>query len=120
MADPTYVDDFTRGFVLTRSRPWSWWTSSTRVAPRAWPRRLLGSQGRLADAEYRFIRIDRLVVPNSRRSPTPFRAAGAQVIFVAYGSRLADFSDAPLRLKRSDAGHRRSRRHARAPKSSTN
>ncbi len=101
MADPTYIDDFTRQFVLS---PRSTALVLVDIQYASGSRehglgKLLGSQGRLADAEYRFNRIDRLVVPNSRRLADAFRAAGARVIYVTYGSRLADFSDAPLHLK---------------------
>ena len=101
MADPTYIDDFTRQFALS---PRSTALVLVDIQYASGSRehglgKLLASQGRLADAEYRFDRIDRLVVPNSRRLADAFRAAGARVIYVTYGSRLADFSDAPLHLK---------------------
>lgn len=101
MSQPTYIDDFTRQFPL---RPADTalvivdlqYASGSREHGLG---RLLAAQGRLADAEYRFARIDRLVVPNSRRLAEAFRSMGAPVIYLTYGARLPDFSDAPIHLK---------------------
>jgi len=61
--------------------------------------RLLAAQGRLDDADYRFDRIQRLVIPNSQRLAAAFRAQGAPVVYVTYGAWMPDFSDAPIHLK---------------------
>ena len=101
MAQPTYIDDFTRQFSLS-PRDTALVIVDLQYASGSREHglgKLLGAQGRLADAEYRFSRIEKLVVPNSRRLADAFRAAGAPVIYVTYGSRLADFSDAPIHLK---------------------
>ncbi|MGE0583224.1 MAG: cysteine hydrolase family protein [Steroidobacteraceae bacterium] len=99
---PTYIDEFTRPVALSAS------TSALVVVDmqnasghRGYGLgKLLASQGRLAEAEYRFARIERLLVPNIRRLATAFRSAGARVIYLTYGCQLADFSDAPLHLKK--------------------
>ena len=101
MAQPTYIDDFTRQFRLSPGDTALvivdlQYASGSRDHGLG---RLLASQGRLADADYRFARIERLVVPNSGRLAEAFRAAGASVIYVTYGARLPDFSDAPVHLK---------------------
>jgi nicotinamidase-related amidase len=101
MSQPTYIDDFTRQFPL---QPQDTalvivdlqYASGSREHGLG---RLLASQGRLADAEYRFTRIEKLVVPNSRRLAEAFRALGAPVVYVTYGAELPDFSDAPIHLK---------------------
>ena len=101
MAEPTYIDDFTRQFSLS-PRDTALVIVDLQYASGSREHglgKLLGAQGRLADAEYRVSRIEKLVVPNSRRLADAFRAAGAPVIYVTYGSRLADFSDAPIHLK---------------------
>lgn len=56
---------------------------------------LLAREGRLAEASYRFDRIDEFVVPNTKRLLDAFRANGARVIYVTLGCELPDFADAP-------------------------
>ena len=58
----------------------------------------LAQQGKLQDAEYRFNRIETLIVPNTQRLLAAWRSAGAPVIYVTVGARLADLSDAPPHL----------------------
>lgn len=101
MSAPTYIDDFTRQFTLSpRSTALVivdlQYASGSREHGLG---RLLAAQGRLGDAEYRFSRIEKLVVPNSKRLADAFRSAGARVIYVTYGAHLPDFSDAPIHLK---------------------
>ncbi len=101
MSQPTYIDDFTRQFAL---RPADTALVIVDLQYASGSRRhglgkLLAAQGKLADAEYRFARIENLVVPNSRRLAEAFRALGARVVYVTYGAHLPDFSDAPIHLK---------------------
>ena len=101
MNQPTYIDDFTRQFSLS-PRDTALVIVDLQYASGSREHglgKLLAAQGRLADAEYRFSRIESLVVPNSRRLADAFRSAGAPVVYVTYGSRLADFSDAPIHLQ---------------------
>jgi len=97
---PTYIDDFTRPVTVSA-------TSSALLivdmqnasGSRAHGLgRMLAAQGRLGEAEYRYARIEQLLVPNIRRLATAFRAAGARVIYLTYGCALPDYSDAPLHL----------------------
>jgi nicotinamidase-related amidase len=55
--------------------------------------RLLAEQGRAAEAEYRFDRIERLVVPNTRRLLDWAREHGMRRVFLTYGSEVSDYSD---------------------------
>ncbi|MGE8942241.1 cysteine hydrolase family protein [Leptospira interrogans] len=55
---------------------------------------LLASQGKLEDARYRFDRIEKLVIPNTKRLLDVWRAAGARVIYVTLGCELPDYADA--------------------------
>lgn len=101
MAQPTYIDDFTRPFRLS-PRDTALVIVDLQYASGSREHglgKLLAAQGKLADAEYRFARIEQLVVPNSRRLADAFRALGARVVYVTYGSQLPDFSDAPIHLK---------------------
>jgi hypothetical protein len=52
--------------------------------------KLLAAAGTLADAKYRFARIDRLVVPNRKPLADAFRAPGAKVIYAAIGCTSPD------------------------------
>ena len=101
MSQPTYIDDFTRQFMLGAQDTALvivdlQYASGSREHGLG---RLLARQGRLADAEYRFARIENLVVPNSRRLADAFRSLDARVVYVTYGSHLPDFSDTPIHLK---------------------
>lgn len=51
-------------------------------------------------AEYRFDRIERLVVPNTQRLLAAFRAAGRPVVYVTIGARLPDATDAPPHMRK--------------------
>jgi nicotinamidase-related amidase len=62
--------------------------------------RVLADQGRAAEAEYRFSRIERLVVPNTRRLIELFRRCRAPVIHVTLGCEQPDYSDAPPHMRR--------------------
>ena len=57
--------------------------------------KLLAEQGNIASAQYRFDRIDQLLIPNIQKLIKGFRAAGAHVIWITYGANAADASDAP-------------------------
>src|SRR5437764_304282 len=47
----------------------------------------LARQGTLADAEYRFQRIESLIIPNTQRLLAAWRGAGAPVIYLTVGAR---------------------------------
>jgi nicotinamidase-related amidase len=101
MSGPGYIDAFTRSFALNPR------TTALVVVDLQYATgsrshglgRLLAEQGRLADAAYRFDRIERLVVPHTRRLVEAFRRVGARVVYVTYGARLADCSDVPPHLR---------------------
>lgn len=101
MADPGYIDAFTRQFALCPA------TTALVVVDLQYATgsrehglgRLLAAQGRLADAAYRFDRIDRLVIPNTRRLADAFRRLGAQVVYVTYGAQRPDGADVPRHLR---------------------
>lgn len=61
---------------------------------------LLREQGRFDSASYRFDRIERAVVPNTRKLLESFRDAGAAVIFITYGAQLPDASDVPEHVRK--------------------
>jgi nicotinamidase-related amidase len=100
-ANPEYIDGYTRSFRLER-RDTALVIVDLQYASGSRDHglgRLLAAAGALQDAEYRFARIDRLVVPNSRRLADGFRALGAPVIFVTYGCERPDFADAPQQMR---------------------
>ena len=99
---PTYIDDFTRPVSI----------DSTNTAlvivdmQNATGNRnmglgsLLARQGRAESANYRFDRIDNVLVPNIRRLIDAFRARQAKVIYLTYGSNVRDYSDMPPHMIR--------------------
>lgn len=60
---------------------------------------ILREQGRLEEADYRFSRINSLILPNTQRLLKTFRDAGAPVIYVTYGAEQEDCSDVPLHIR---------------------
>lgn len=61
--------------------------------------RLLASQGRLHEAEYRYSRIAEKVVPNSSRLLDYFRRHDLRRVFLTYGSEVSDYSDLSPQMK---------------------
>lgn len=61
--------------------------------------RHLRAQGS-AKGDYRFERIERSVVPNTRRLLEAWRRAGRRVVFVTVGATLPDCSDAPAHMRK--------------------
>ncbi len=61
--------------------------------------RYLAERGRLQEAEYRFNRIEQLIIPNTQRLLAAWRAAKAPVIYVKVGAFKPDLSDAPPHLR---------------------
>jgi nicotinamidase-related amidase len=57
-------------------------------------------QGHRELIEYRFGRLEKLVVPNVQKLLKFFRENSLKVLFVTYGSETADYSDLPFRTKR--------------------
>lgn len=55
--------------------------------------RVLASQGRLGEAEYRFSRIEQFVLPNTVRLLEAFRRHDLRRVFLTYGSEVSDYSD---------------------------
>ena len=50
--------------------------------------------------DYRFERIENLVVPNIKRLLEAFRSRGGEVIYLTVGAAKADYSDAPPHMKK--------------------
>jgi len=61
--------------------------------------RRLRAQGSTT-GDYRFDRIERMVLPNTRRLLDAFRAARARVVFITVGALLPDCSDAPAHMRK--------------------
>jgi biuret amidohydrolase len=100
-AAPGYVDGYTRQFRLSPADTALviidvQYASGSRHHGLG---KLLAAAGTLADAEYRFSRVEKCVVPNSKRLADAFRAMGAKVIYVTVGCTLPDFSDGPPQLR---------------------
>lgn len=54
---------------------------------------LLREQGKIEEAEYRFSRIEELVVPNTLRLLAWAREHDVRRVFLTYGSEVSDYSD---------------------------
>ena len=64
--------------------------------------------------DYRFERIETMVLPNTQRLLAGFRAAGRAIVYVTIGARLPDASDAPAHMRnlfRDLGNHAGSRDH---------
>ena len=101
MDQPTFVDEFTREVELD---PKTTALVVVDMQNASGSRshglgKLLASQGRLQEAEYRFNRIEELIVPNIKRLLAAFRDLDATVVHVTLGPTQADFSDAPKHLR---------------------
>lgn len=59
----------------------------------------LAAQGKLKDAEYRFSRIENVVVPNTRRLLEFCREHDIRRVFLTYGSEVSDYSDLPDHIR---------------------
>ncbi len=59
----------------------------------------LDARGELASADYRFDRIDTLLIPQIGRLLAAFRALGAPVIHLTVGCERSDYSDAPRHMR---------------------
>ena len=76
-------------------------------------RRMRDERSNLTD--YRFDRIERLVVPNLLRLAPIFRTGGGEVIYVTQGAERADCADAPPHMRKfyaATGNHVGSREHA--------
>lgn len=75
-------------------------------------RRMLAERSNLTD--YRFDRIERLVIPNILRLAPLFRAGGGEVVYITQGSERPDCADAPPHMRKfyaSTGNHVGSREH---------
>lgn len=61
--------------------------------------KLLGEQGRLDSADYRFDRIDALLIPNIGKLLAAFRNSKSHIVHLTVGSECSDYSDAPRHMR---------------------
>jgi biuret amidohydrolase len=61
--------------------------------------RLLASQGRLHEAEYRYARIAEKVIPNTKRLLDFCRRNDIRCVYCTYGSEVSDYSDLTEQLR---------------------
>lgn len=62
--------------------------------------KLAAAQGRLMELEYRFSRIEDMVIPNIRTLLQYFRKNGLRVVYVTIGASKPDLSDMPVHLRK--------------------
>lgn len=76
--------------------------------------KLLDQQGQLGSADYRFDRIDALLIPNIGKMLAAFRTNGTHIVYVTVGCERADYSDAPRHMRpffEATTNHAGSREH---------
>ena len=101
MSQPTFVDEFTRKFSFN---PRSTALVIVDMQNASGSRnhglgKMLAQDGRLDEAQYRFDRIDQLIVPNIKKLLATFRHHNAPVVHVTLGPTQPDYSDAPRHLR---------------------
>ncbi len=57
--------------------------------------KLLAESGQSASGQYRFDRIDNILIPNIQKLIKGFRDANSHIIWITYGANREDASDAP-------------------------
>ena len=97
MAQPGFVDSFSQKFVLN--------AESTALVvidmQNATGNRhmglgtLLAEKGQEAQADYRFSRIEQVLVPNIQRLLNVFRKSTGHIVYITYGANMPDAADAP-------------------------
>ena len=61
--------------------------------------KLLSDQCQLESADYRFDRIDTLLIPNIGKLLAAFRASGTHIVHLTVGCERSDYSDAPRHMR---------------------
>ena len=97
MSQPSFIDNFSQQFSLEPSRTALLVIDMQNATGNRnmGLGKLLAEQGQSESAQYRFDRIDNLLIPNIQKLIVGFREAGAHVIWITYGANAADASDAP-------------------------
>ena len=96
MSQPSFIDNFSQQFTLVPSRTALLVIDMQNATGNREMGlgKLLAEQGQSESAQYRFDRIDNLLIPNIQKLIAGFREAGAHVIWITYGAN-ALMSDAP-------------------------
>ena len=97
MSQPSFIDNFSQQFSLEPGRTALLVIDMQNATGNRnmGLGKLLAEQGQSESAQYRFDRIDKLLIPNIQKLIAGFREAGAHVIWITYGANAADASDAP-------------------------
>ena len=100
MSQPSFIDRFSQQFTLDPRRAALLIIDmQNATGNRAMGLgKLLAEQGNSESAQYRFDRIEQVLIPNIQKLIDGFRAAGAHLIWITYGANAADASDAPRHI----------------------
>ena len=100
MSQPSFIDKFSQRFSLEPSRTALLIIDMQNATGNREMGlgKLLAEQGNIESAQYRFDRIENLLIPNIQRLIAGFRDAGAHIIWITYGANAADASDAPRHI----------------------
>ena len=100
MSQPSFIDKFSQQFSLEPNRTALLIIDMQNATGNREMGlgKLLAEQGNIASAQYRFDRIENLLIPNIQRLIAGFKDAGAHIIWITYGANAADASDAPQHI----------------------
>ena len=100
MSQPSFIDKFSQQFSMEPSRTALLIIDMQNATGNREMGlgKLLAEQGNIESAQYRFDRIENLLIPNIQRLIAGFRDAGAHIIWITYGANAADASDAPRHI----------------------
>jgi nicotinamidase-related amidase len=100
MSQPSFIDKFSQQFSLEPGRTALLIIDMQNATGNREMGlgKLLAEQGNIESAQYRFDRIENLLIPNIQRLIAGFRDAGAHIIWITYGANAADASDAPRHI----------------------
>ena len=97
MSQPNFIDNFSQQFSLVPSRTALLIIDMQNATGNRdmGLGKLLAESGQCASGQYRFDRIDKILIPNIQKLIKGFRDANSHIIWITYGANRADASDAP-------------------------
>ena len=97
MSQPNFIDNFSQKFSLVPTRTALLIIDMQNATGNRdmGLGKLLAESGQSASGQYRFDRIDNIVIPNIQKLIKGFRDADSHIIWITYGANRTDASDAP-------------------------
>ncbi len=97
MSQPNFIDNFSQQFSLKPTRTALLIIDMQNATGNRdmGLGKLLAESGQSASGQYRFDRIDNILIPNIQKLIKGFRDANSHIIWITYGANRGDASDAP-------------------------